>query len=114
MYRVESHLRIYSYYLVANFCLTLCFWVSFLVTGGVCNTVVSEEMQKMGNAFVCGFTDAFAVLWMLIGSVIMLYIIYIIWSAAEEVAKSFFPELLAYKQKLQQRQLVAEPISGAV
>ncbi|CAD7972254.1 unnamed protein product [Amoebophrya sp. A120] len=113
VYRVESQLRLYLYYLIAQTAFTAFYFVMMLFTGDVCSAAVSVDLQRMGSSMVCGFTDAFAVFWMLINLGIFLYIIFIIWSAAEHVSMSFFPDLVAYKQRLHSQvgQPIAQPIT---
>mmetsp|Transcript_14137 Transcript_14137/g.34362 ORF Transcript_14137/g.34362 Transcript_14137/m.34362 type:complete len:201 (+) Transcript_14137:69-671(+) len=100
LYRIESHLRVYFYYLCGCFIIDLVYAVGFVVTGSVCAALIAPEVQKMGAAFVCGLTDTFFFFWMLIVFVILGYFIFTIWSAAEEVARSNFPELLHHKDAL--------------
>ncbi|CAD7935938.1 unnamed protein product [Amoebophrya sp. A25] len=111
VYRVESQLRAYFYYLGAQMFLMMFYFILMLFSGDVCSTVVSLDLQRMGSSLVCGFTDAFAIFWMLIDLGVFLYLIYIVWSAAEHISMSFFPDLVAYKQRLHTQ--VGQPISQA-
>lgn len=97
LYRVESHLRIYWWYLAIGFILNTAYWGWSLASGQICRTVVSREVQRMGTAFVCGFTDTFVFFWLLIGIIMSLYILYIVWSAAEEIKHGDYPALLRYR-----------------
>mmetsp|Transcript_9150 Transcript_9150/g.22439 ORF Transcript_9150/g.22439 Transcript_9150/m.22439 type:complete len:229 (+) Transcript_9150:158-844(+) len=113
VYRVEGQLRFYFYYLSLQLVLTTAYFIAMLFEGDVCSTVVSVDLQRMGSSMVCGFTDAFAIFWMLINIGFFVYLIYIIWSAAEHVSMSFFPDLVAYKQRLhgQVGQPIAQPVT---
>jgi len=112
LYRIESQLRMYFWYSLATFFLHLVWWLSFLFNGELCKTIVGKDVQRMGNAFVCGFTDTFVFFWMLIGILINLYCVYIIWSAAEEAGRSSYPELMKYSKALKSH-LLPLPTGGA-
>merc|ERR1719421_1869868 len=57
-------------------------------------------MQRMGNSFVCGFVETFFFFWVLIMCVIQLYLMYVVWSAAEEMSETAYPELIRYSEAL--------------
>ncbi len=40
-----------------SFVLNAFWWLSLVLSGSICETVVSNDVQRMGTAFVCGFTD---------------------------------------------------------
>jgi len=46
-------------------------------------------------------TNALAIFWIIVGVFVSLYFAWIVWSAAEEVQMSFFPELEAHLLKLE-------------
>lgn len=100
LYRIESHLRIYFWYSLGTFFLNLVWGLSFVISGSICTSIVSRDVQRMGTAFVCGFTDTFVFFWMLMAIVVSVYCLYIIWSAAEETGRGTHPELLNYSAAL--------------
>merc|ERR1719271_508150 len=53
VYRIESHLRLYYWYLVMTLILDAFWWAAFLVSGSICGSAVSQDVQRMGTAFVC-------------------------------------------------------------
>jgi len=101
VYRIESHLRIYFYYLLASFFLASAMIISLLSTGNLCKGAVPDEIKQLGESFVCAITDTFLYFWLLIGGLIHVYFIYIVWSAAEEIHRACYPALLSYKEQLQ-------------
>lgn len=99
LYRIEIPIRIFFFYVLASFlCNLVPLWM--LLSGSICDSMISREVQQLGSAFVCTFTDSFVFCWMLIGIVIHAYIAYIVWSAAEEIAECPFPELMRYSNAL--------------
>lgn len=111
LYRIEQSLRIFFVYLLISFFLGLIVPICLLLSGSLCDVVVDPTVQKMGSAFVCGFTDSFVFMWTLIAAVCNLYIVYIVWSAAEEIAKAPYPELMRYSDALRSVQ-APNPLSG--
>lgn len=100
LYRIESPLRVFFLYLLIGFCFGIGVPIWFLASGSLCDTVVTREVQRMGSSFVCGFTDTFTFFWTLIIGVVHAYLIYIVWSAAEEIAEAPYPELMKYSDAL--------------
>jgi len=105
LYRMESQLNMYFYYMVASFFGALFWWSSFLFSGSICSTVVNRDVQRMGSAFVCGFTDTFVFFWMLLVLVILLYCIFMVYSAKEEVKESSYPNLMRYSGALKHEEM---------
>jgi len=101
LYHIETNLRLLQWYLIISFAFGVVIPLYFLISGSVCDSVVSPEVQKLGSSFACGFTDTLALTWSMIFGMIHLYIIYVVWSAAEEIAHSPFPELMNYSDALQ-------------
>lgn len=101
VYRIESHLRIYFYYLLASFVLASSMLISLLTSGNVCRGAVPDEVKQLGESFVCAITDTFIYFWLFMGGLIHIYFIYIVWSAAEEIHRACYPALLTYKEQLQ-------------
>jgi len=102
LYQVESNLRLFFVYLLASFFVGAVIPVWLLLTGSVCGVVVDREVQQMGSAFVCGFTDAFVIAWSLIIGLAHLYVLYVVWSAYQESKDP--EELLSYERKLRELQ----------
>lgn len=100
MYRVELPLRAFFFYMLISFFFGIGIPLYFLTSGSLCDTIVTNEVQRMGSSFVCGFTDTFTFFWTLIIGVLHGYLIYIVWSAAEEVAEAPYPELMKYSDAL--------------
>jgi len=111
LYRIEQSLRIFFVYLLISFFLGLIVPICFLLSGSLCDVVVDPTVQKMGSAFVCGFTDTFVFMWTLIAAVCNLYIVYIVWSAAEEISQAPYPELMRYTDALRSVQ-APSPLAG--
>lgn len=100
LYRVEMPLRAFFFYLLVSFFFGVGIPLWFLASGSLCDSVVTPEVQKMGSSFVCGFTDTFTFFWTLVLGCLHGYLIYIIWSAAEEIAEAPYPELMKYSDAL--------------
>jgi len=100
LYRVELPLRGFFFYLLISFFFGVGIPLYFLASGSLCDTMVTPEVQRMGSSFVCGFTDTFTFFWTLIFGVLHAYLIYVVWSAAEEIAEAPYPELMKYSDAL--------------
>jgi len=100
LYRVEMPLRAFFLYLLVSFFFGVGIPMWFLASGSLCDQIMTPEVQKMGSSFVCGFTDAFTFFWTCIFGVVHAYLIYIVWSAAEEIALAPYPELMKYSNAL--------------
>jgi len=100
LYRTEFPLRIFFFYLLISFFFGVGIPLWFLASGSLCDTIVTPEVQKMGSSFVCGFTDTFTFFWTLIFGVLHAYLIYVVWSAAEEISEAPYPELMKYSDAL--------------
>jgi len=109
LYRIELNIRLFFWYLVVSFFFGVTIPIWFMASGSICSTVVSAEVQRMGSAFVCGFTDTATFFWTMIGGLIHMYIIYIVWSASEEIAATPYPELMKYSDALRGVKLPAPP-----
>jgi len=114
LYRMESQLKTYFYYMVASFLLAASWWFSFIFSGSICGTIVARDVQRMGTAFVCGFTDTFVFFWMLLVLVILLYCIYIVYAASQEVKESSYPNLMRYSGAIKHEEmpLPAQSLGG--
>mmetsp|Transcript_18200 Transcript_18200/g.42351 ORF Transcript_18200/g.42351 Transcript_18200/m.42351 type:complete len:370 (+) Transcript_18200:93-1202(+) len=100
LYRIESNLRIFVVWLLISLLVEVAVPIWFLVSGQLCGALVSQQVQRLGNAMACTFTDTFVFFWTLIAAIVHLYMVYVVWSAAEEIGASPYPELLKYADKL--------------
>jgi hypothetical protein len=100
LYRIEACLKIFFFYQAASLVLSLAIPVMFLMSGSLCDSMVDSEVQRMGSSFVCGFMDTFFFVWLLICGTIHAYLVYIVWSAGEEIASNPYPELQRYREAL--------------
>jgi hypothetical protein len=105
LYRMESQLKTYFYYMVVSFFGALFWWMSFIFSGSICQTLVNRDVQRMGTAFVCGFTDTFVFFWMLLVLIILLYLIFMVWSAVQEVKESGYPNLMRYSGSIKHEEM---------
>jgi hypothetical protein len=96
VYRIEGTLRFYANYMVLSWLLgtTVAAW--FLMSGSACDQMVDPEVQRMGSAFVCTFADVGILVWTLVLGMCHLYMTWIVWSAAEEIAAEKYPKLMRY------------------
>jgi hypothetical protein len=99
-FRIEANLKIFFWYQVPTLILGSSLPISFLTSGSLCKAIVDERIQRMGSSFACGFADTFAVMWLLILQLVHAYLVYIVWSAGEEIARNPYPELGRYQTAL--------------
>lgn len=100
VYRIEAAIKIFFFYQAISFTCGFLLPLMFLVSGDLCDTVVDHEVQRMGSAFICGFADTVFFAWLLIVGIIHAYVVYIIWSAGEDIARNPYPELSRYQSSL--------------
>lgn len=100
LYRIESHLRVFLGYLAVCL-LVMCFVeLHLLVSGTFCTNAVNKDALRMGPAFMCGFVETFLFFWMLLAGLCQIYFMYVVWSAAEEISQTTYPELMRYSNAL--------------
>lgn len=112
LYRVELAVRVLFWYLMISFFFLMIVPVMLLLSGSICNVVVNKEVQEMGSAFVCGFTDAFVLMWSLLAATFHAYLLYVVWSAAEDIARAPYPELMRYSDALRNVKVPEPPKGG--
>lgn len=100
LYRVDHNVKLLFWYLLFSLPVVIYLPVWLMASGNACDRMVSDEIQEMGEAFVCGFTDTFLMMWIMMASVMHLLVTYIVWSASEEMADNLQMELTKYKGKL--------------
>jgi len=100
LHRIGGNIRALFYYQVASFVVVMIFPIWFLTSSSMCDMVVAPEVQNQGSAFICGFADSFVFAWSLMLGLTHAYIIYIIWSAAEDIRLYPNPELMRYEEAL--------------
>jgi len=96
VYRIEGTLRFYANYMVVSWILGTSAATWFLLSGTACDQMVDPEVQRMGSAFVCTFADVGLLVWTLVLGMCHLYLTWIVWSAAEEIAAEKYPKLMRY------------------
>lgn len=112
VYRIESHLRLYYYYLWSSFFLSTAMLINILTVGDLCRSAIPDEVKQMGESFVCAITDSFVYFWIFIIGSIHLYFIYVVWSAAEEILRTCYPALLSYKERLQTQSRISDNLEN--
>jgi len=100
LFRLEMPLRAFFCYLSVSFVGGVLVPMVWLLSGSMCDKMVKDDVQALGSSFVCGFTDSLFFFFMLVLGASALYVIYMVWSAAEEIAASPFPELIKYSDAL--------------
>jgi len=103
LYHVDHLLRAFFWYLLFSFPLGIAVPAWLLASGKVCSSVVEDEVQRLGPAFVCGFTESFVFMWTMVAGLVHCYLVYVVWSAAEEISEipNNSVALTAYANKLQ-------------
>lgn len=126
LYRQESHIRLYLYYLVVTFALDLVFVLSYFLLQDICQAMPSV-LQEHGSAFACGFMRTFGLLFVLMVIGIEGYFMYAIWSFCEDLhaggSGAGLPSLLNQADKVRehrrynatyQETLFGQPAAGGV
>jgi len=96
LYRVQTPVMNYFYYLLATCALDVAFLLSIFYESDMCTTVVPSEYVNMGSHFVCGMADSVLFLGFLFGLLIFLYFCFIVWSCAQEISGN----LIRLREKL--------------
>lgn len=114
IYRIERMVRFYCYYMCASLVLGIAWVVVWVMTGGACESVVDEGARRLGSHIVCGTTIAMLLFFGLWLSWAWLYCIYIVWSAAEQVMLSEYPDVAFFMTMLKAQQAAEEsrPLVG--
>merc|ERR1719326_679403 len=99
-FRIEANIKIFFFYQAWSLVFGLSVPVNFLVSGSLCKSIVDERLQRMGSSFACGFADTFFLMWLLILGLVHAYLVYIVWSAGEEIRRCPYPELERYRHAL--------------
>jgi len=109
LYRIEFSLRMFFYYQCVSLLAGLLFPIALILSGSLCATVADKAVQRMGTSFACGVVDVFTFFWLALVGIIHAYLIYVIWSAAEDIRECPFPELEKYRQNLKASRFMPVP-----
>jgi len=109
LHRIEGNVRLFFHYSAGTFVISCILPVWILSTNSMCDVVVDPALQKQGAAFVCGFADTFVLTWSLIGVLTHMYVVYIVWSCAEDIRLIPNPELMRYEDALRMAKLMPDP-----
>lgn len=97
MYRVETNLRLYLFYLCLSFGLDLVYIVVFFVIEDTCSNLPGA-LEQHGSAFACGSMRIFSVIFVLMITTIEGYFCFTVWSLCEDMkaggAGQGLPQLL--------------------
>lgn len=95
--RLETHLRLYLFYLAVSFCLDLVYIVVFFVVEDTCSNL-PPALAQHGSAFACGSMRIFSVVFILMTTIVEGYFIFTVWSLCEDLkaggAGTGLPQLL--------------------
>jgi hypothetical protein len=101
LYQMPFHLNLFVLYLTGLLIFHFVLVLGALYTGVLCNELVSPEVQRLGEHFVCTFVDVFFGFWGVMLLCIQAYCTYAVKSAADHlVERSRYPELLKAAQRL--------------
>ncbi|CAJ1452531.1 unnamed protein product [Effrenium voratum] len=103
LYHIDHMLRTFFWYLTFSFFIVMAVPAWLLTSGKVCESAVEDELQRLGPAFVCGFTETFVFMWTMVAGLLHAYLVYVVWSAAEEISEIPYNSvaLTAYASKMQ-------------
>eukprot|EP00927_Polykrikos_kofoidii_P057801 TRINITY_DN51993_c0_g1_i1.p1 TRINITY_DN51993_c0_g1~~TRINITY_DN51993_c0_g1_i1.p1 ORF type:complete len:224 (-),score=27.33 TRINITY_DN51993_c0_g1_i1:95-766(-) len=107
LYRIESHLTVYSYYLVGTV-IVLCVWVAIFTRFiGSCS-----ESANGHAAIACGVFNIMVVFWTvaLIGGVMIAT--YLVWSHKDYIRKRLETELIRYQEPWQMVAAMADDVAA--
>lgn len=97
MYRQETHVRLYLYYIILSFLLDMAYVIVYLVVQDSC-AMLPSVLKKHGSAFACGFTRIFSFGFIIMVTSIQIYFIFTVWSLCEDLkaggSGAGLPELL--------------------
>merc|ERR1719387_1679129 len=54
LYRIESHLRIYQWYVLFSLVSSVFWTIFWFFSGQACDAIAAREVQGLGSGFVCG------------------------------------------------------------
>jgi hypothetical protein len=101
LYQMPFHLQLFVLYLVGSLTFHLILVLGALYTGVLCSELVSPEVQRLGEHFVCTFVDVFFGFWGVMFLCIQAYCTYAVKSAGDHLQeRSRYPELLKAAQRL--------------
>ncbi|CAE7436052.1 BIP5 [Symbiodinium sp. CCMP2592] len=84
-HRLESHVRLYWYYLVLSFFIDMYYVVDIFVLRDACVHLALEVQNRQGQAFACGVARSVSTASAVVLTLVFLYLIYIVWSWCEDV-----------------------------
>merc|ERR1719499_1816370 len=84
MFRVETHLVAYLWYLFLTFVVVVCWVGAFLVYGGTCTTILPERVRvdlvTRPPSFICGVSNLMVVVTFISLAIGVLWSMYLVWS----------------------------------
>lgn len=101
LYRIESHLRLYMWYLIWSLISSVFWTVFWMGAGRACDEIAHDDLRASGEGIVCGSSVAIVLFGMLWAWFIQAYCLFIVWSAAEECRKSTYIEVEEFIRVLQ-------------
>merc|ERR1719252_60710 len=101
LYQMPFHLNLFVLYLTGLLIFHLALVAGALYSGVLCAELVSPEVQRLGEHFVCTFVDVFFGFWGVMLLCTQAYCTYAVKSAADHLTeRSRYPELLKAAQRL--------------
>jgi len=102
LYRIESHLRLYMWYLIWSLISSMFFTLFWLLGGRACGQIAHEDFRASGGEIVCGGSVAIVFTGLLWTWWIQAYCLFMVWSAAEECRRSTYIEVEQFIRVLQE------------
>lgn len=110
LYRIESHLRLYMWYLIWSLISSVFFTVFWFFGGRACKQITDNDFRSSGEGIVCGGSISVVLTGLLWCWWAQAYALFIVWSAAEECRRSTYQEVEQFIRVLQNSLLSnAEP-----
>lgn len=117
IYRQESNVRLYLYYMMVSFGLDISYIIAYFATTDQCGNM-PDALKQHGTAFACGFTRLMGLVFIMSMLIIVCYFIFTVWSYCEDLKAGGggvgFPALLeaAGEMRIKRRQAYGGAMFG--
>lgn len=98
LYKIEQTLKLFFGYLVASLFIGTTIPIGIFSSGSTCVLAVKSDIWFLSPKLFCDLSDIFFLMVTLIVGTTYVYNLYIIWSAAEMVAKLPFPRVVKHSE----------------
>jgi hypothetical protein len=111
LYRIESHLRLYLWYLIWSLISSVFFTLAWFASGRACKQITDNDFRSAGEGIVCGGSVSVVLTGLLWSWWLQAYCLFIVWSAAEECRKSTYTEVEEFIKALEESQMFKSEVT---